>query len=79
MPRSANRFVLAALLLVSGGAAAQAPEKIVFATDWLAQAEHGGFYQAVAEALQESASTHAAAGRAAGQRPAMLAAAARCR
>jgi NitT/TauT family transport system substrate-binding protein len=25
------------------------PDKIVFATDWLAQAEHGGFYQAVAE------------------------------
>ena len=24
-------------------------DKIVFATDWLAQAEHGGFYQAVAE------------------------------
>jgi NitT/TauT family transport system substrate-binding protein len=51
MPRSANRFVLAALLLVAGGAAAQAPEKIVFATDWLAQAEHGGFYQAVAEGI----------------------------
>lgn len=30
-------------------AAAQTPDKIVFATDWLAQAEHGGFYQALAE------------------------------
>ena len=29
--------------------AAQAPDRIVFATDWLAQAEHGGFYQALAE------------------------------
>ena len=29
--------------------AAVAQDKIVFATDWLAQAEHGGFYQAVAE------------------------------
>jgi NitT/TauT family transport system substrate-binding protein len=28
---------------------AQPLQKIVFATDWLAQAEHGGFYQAVAE------------------------------
>ena len=28
---------------------AQAPDRLVFATDWLAQAEHGGFYQAVAE------------------------------
>jgi NitT/TauT family transport system substrate-binding protein len=28
---------------------AQPLQKIVFSTDWLAQAEHGGFYQAVAE------------------------------
>ena len=26
-----------------------AQDNITFATDWLAQAEHGGFYQAVAE------------------------------
>jgi len=31
------------------GAHAQQPERIVFATDWLAQAEHGGYYQALAE------------------------------
>ena len=30
---------------------AQQPERLVFATDWLAQAEHGGFYQAVAEGI----------------------------
>jgi len=30
---------------------AQAPDRIVFATDWLAQAEHGGYYQAVAEGI----------------------------
>lgn len=30
---------------------AQAPDRIVFATDWLAQAEHGGFYQALAEGI----------------------------
>jgi NitT/TauT family transport system substrate-binding protein len=29
--------------------AAQPLDRIIFATDWLAQAEHGGFYQAVAE------------------------------
>ena len=29
--------------------AAQAAEKVVFATNWLAQAEHGGYYQAVAD------------------------------
>ena len=28
---------------------AQTPDRLVFATDWLAQAEHGGFYQAVAQ------------------------------
>jgi NitT/TauT family transport system substrate-binding protein len=32
--------------MAAGG---QPPDRIVFATDWLAQAEHGGFYQAVAE------------------------------
>jgi len=44
---------LAGLVLAAFGglANAQAPEKIVFATDWLAQAEHGGFYQAVAEGI----------------------------
>ena len=39
---------LAALLLLAAGAAS-AQDKLVFATDWLAQAEHGGFYQAQAE------------------------------
>jgi NitT/TauT family transport system substrate-binding protein len=36
---------------VSIAAGAQQPDRIVFATDWLAQAEHGGFYQAVAEGI----------------------------
>ena len=36
-------------LVVSAAGAAQSPQRIVFSTDWLAQAEHGGFYQAVAE------------------------------
>ena len=38
--------ILAAMSMAAG---AQQPDRIVFATDWLAQAEHGGFYQAVAE------------------------------
>ena len=41
--------VLAVLLFAACGAQAQPLERIVFATDWLAQAEHGGFYQALAE------------------------------
>jgi len=38
--------VLAAMSIAAHG---QQPDRLVFATDWLAQAEHGGFYQAVAE------------------------------
>lgn len=45
MPR-----LLAALLFVAALAApARAADRITFGTDWLAQAEHGGFYQAVAD------------------------------
>ena len=41
--------VATALALACSALHAQAPQRIVFSTDWLAQAEHGGFYQAVAE------------------------------
>ena len=41
----------AALAALASAAQAQAPERLVFSTDWLAQAEHGGFYQAVAEGI----------------------------
>lgn len=49
-----KRIVLqgaAALILSSGLGLTQAvaAEKVVYATNWLAQAEHGGYYQAVAE------------------------------
>jgi NitT/TauT family transport system substrate-binding protein len=45
-----KRALLAILLACWAGAApAQAPEKLVFLTNWFAEAEHGGFYQAVAE------------------------------
>jgi NitT/TauT family transport system substrate-binding protein len=58
----ARRRLMASLLapfvlVLSGAAPAQpapttpAPVKLVFLTNWLAQAEHGGFYQAVAEGL----------------------------
>lgn len=39
----------AATAALAAGAHAQPLDRIVFATDWLAQAEHGGFYQALAE------------------------------
>ena len=46
-----KHVVLTALALLANPALAQTPAKIVFSTDWLAEAEHGGFYQAVAEGI----------------------------
>src|SRR5512135_2614019 len=46
---------LAAILVAAFAHAAPAQERIVFATDWLAQAEHGGFYQALADGLYRQA------------------------
>ena len=41
--------VAAVLFLVVGGAQAQPLDKVTFATNWVAQAEHGGFYQALVD------------------------------
>jgi NitT/TauT family transport system substrate-binding protein len=47
---SQTSVILVALLAACVGSVhAQTLQRVVFATDWLAQAEHGGFYQAVAE------------------------------
>jgi NitT/TauT family transport system substrate-binding protein len=43
--------VIAMLAFAGNALHAQALQKIVFSTDWLAEAEHGGFYQAVAEGI----------------------------
>ena len=45
------RILYAATLLVIGCAAANAQslDKLAFATNWLAEGEHGGFYQALAD------------------------------
>jgi NitT/TauT family transport system substrate-binding protein len=48
--RNLKRIGIAMIaILASSVCAAQPLQRIVFSTDWLAQAEHGGFYQAVAE------------------------------
>ena len=47
--RRALLSALAATALAPALATAQSPEKFVFLTNWYAQAEHGGFYQALAE------------------------------
>ena len=44
--------ILASALLFAG--LANAAEKLTFGTDWRAQAEHGGFYQALATGLYEA-------------------------
>jgi NitT/TauT family transport system substrate-binding protein len=51
MIRTLARCVAAALSIVAASALAQSPDKLVFGTNWLAEAEHGGFYQAVAEGI----------------------------
>ena len=46
------KVTVAALMLASAGwACAQSMSKVVFYTNWFAQAEHGGFYQAVAQGI----------------------------
>lgn len=46
--------ILLAVATVLGASAAQAGTSITFVTDWKAQAEHGGYYEAVAEGLYKS-------------------------
>jgi NitT/TauT family transport system substrate-binding protein len=45
------RKVALSLALVLGAASAQAQEKFSYLTNWFAQAEHGGYYQALANGL----------------------------
>ena len=45
--KTISRLSIALLLCLAG--AAHALDKVTFLTNWFAQAEHGGFYQAVAE------------------------------
>jgi NitT/TauT family transport system substrate-binding protein len=47
--RAVRAAVASVVLFLASVGFAQPLERIVFATDWLAQSEHGGFYQAVAE------------------------------
>jgi len=49
------RPALLAAMLLATAATAQAQEKFVYMTNWYAQAEHGGFYQALASGLYKKA------------------------
>ena len=44
-------ILLAVAALGLGGAAARAQDRITFGTDWLAEAEYGGYYQALATGI----------------------------
>ncbi len=52
MNRRTRTFLAAAALLAAASAAASA-ETINFGTDWKAEAEHGGFYQAIATGIYQ--------------------------
>ena len=53
--RAAHRALVAGLLGLAALGAAQAQEKFIYMTNWFAEAEHGGFYQAVATGLYKKA------------------------
>ncbi len=46
-------YAFAGLIALGGAAHAQALDEVTFGTNWLAQAEHGGFYQAVVDGTYE--------------------------
>ena len=45
--------VLLAVALCAGGGAAWAQDRITFGTDWVAEAEYGGYYQALANGIYQ--------------------------
>ena len=51
LARRAAAVSVALLATLAADASAQTPDKITFSTDWLAEAEHGGYYQAQAEGI----------------------------
>lgn len=48
-----TKSLLAALALAAATPSAQAQDQVTFGTNWLAQAEHGGYYQAVVDGTYE--------------------------
>ena len=47
--RAGLMAIAVAMAAAAGPAAAQALDKVTFGTNWVAEAEHGGFYQALAD------------------------------
>src|SRR3954453_459544 len=53
--KSLTRIAVGALAMLAAVAPAFAadPDKVSYGTNWLAEAEHGGFYQAIADGTYE--------------------------
>jgi len=49
-----SKSLMAALVATFAASSSMAMEKVTFGTNWLAQAEHGGFYQSVADGTYEA-------------------------
>src|SRR3981189_993216 len=49
LPRALIAGLLAVMIVISPAGAQTAPDKVSFGTNWVAEAEHGGFYQALAD------------------------------
>jgi NitT/TauT family transport system substrate-binding protein len=54
LPRALTAGLLAAVMAISSAVAQTAPDKVSFGTNWVAEAEHGGFFQAVADGTYKS-------------------------
>jgi NitT/TauT family transport system substrate-binding protein len=49
LPRALTLGLMALLMAVSSASAQTTPDKVSFGTNWVPEAEHGGFFQAVAD------------------------------
>jgi NitT/TauT family transport system substrate-binding protein len=54
LPRALTAGLVAAALTISSACAQTALDKVSFGTNWVAEAEHGGFFQAVADGTYKS-------------------------
>jgi NitT/TauT family transport system substrate-binding protein len=54
LPRALTAGLVAAVLTISSAWAQTAPDKVSFGTNWVAEAEHGGYFQAVADGTYKS-------------------------
>jgi NitT/TauT family transport system substrate-binding protein len=54
LPRALTAGLVVAVLTISSASAQTAPDKVSFGTNWVAEAEHGGYFQAVADGTYKS-------------------------